>query len=127
MKSSSGAIKRVFYRLSLAVPLRKHLRYITIWYIIIYLWNIIQAKILHELSVIRETAGKTCKKELHPTNSPLTMALCGSKGSFINISQMIACVGQQAISGKRIPDGFEERSLPHFPRRCEHLLCLYIT
>lgn len=70
--------------------------------------------------MIRETAGNTCKKELHPTNSPLTMALCGSKGSFINISQMIACVGQQAISGKRIPDGFEERSLPHFPRRCKH-------
>ena len=77
-----------------------------------------KAKILHELSVIRETAGKTCKRELHPTNSPLIMALCGSKGSFINISQMIACVGQQAISGKRIPDGFEERSLPHFPKRC---------
>ena len=38
------------------------------------------------------------------------------KGSFINISQMIACVGQQAISGKRIPNGFEDRSLPHFSR-----------
>ena len=35
-------------------------------------------------------------------------------GSFINISQMIACVGQQALSGKRTPDGFENRSLPHF-------------
>lgn len=78
-----------------------------------------QAKILRELSVIRETAGNTCKKELHPTNSPLTMALCGSKGSFINISQMIACVGQQAISGKRTPNGFEDRSLPHFPKKCE--------
>ena len=42
------------------------------------------------------------------------MAVCGSKGSFINISQMVACVGQQAISGKRPPDGFERRSLPHF-------------
>jgi DNA-directed RNA polymerase III subunit RPC1 len=37
-------------------------------------------------------------------------------GSLINISQMIACVGQQAIGGKRIPDGFENRSLPHFPK-----------
>ncbi len=27
---------------------------------------------------------------------------------------MIACVGQQALSGKRTPDGFENRSLPHF-------------
>eukprot|EP00731_Ephydatia_muelleri_P022715 Em0015g298a len=77
----------------------------------------LEAKILHELSVIRESAGKACKSELHHTNSPLIMALSGSKGSFINISQMIACVGQQAISGKRIPDGFEDRSLPHFPRK----------
>ena len=79
----------------------------------------LEAIILRELSVIRESAGKACKKELHYTNSPLTMALCGSKGSFINISQMIACVGQQAISGKRIPDGFEDRTLPHFPRKCK--------
>ena len=34
---------------------------------------------------------------------------------------MIACVGQQAISGKRIPDGFEDRALPHFPKKCEGL------
>lgn len=35
------------------------------------------------------------------------MAECGSKGSFINIAQMIALVGQQSISGKRPSDGFE--------------------
>ncbi len=39
---------------------------------------------------------------------------------------MIACVGQQAISGKRIPDGFEDRALPYFPRKCnDKLLSLY--
>ena len=42
-------------------------------------------------------------------------------GSYINISQMIACVGQQAISGKRTPDGFEGRSLPHFKKNCKCL------
>ena len=41
---------------------------------------------------------------------------CRSKGSFINISQMIACVGQQALNGKRVPNGFEDRALPHFER-----------
>ena len=64
--------------------------------------------------IIYTTIGKACLQELHRTNSPLTMAVCGSKGSNINISQMIACVGQQAISGHRTPDGFEGRSLPHF-------------
>lgn len=54
--------------------------------------------------------------ELHKTNAALIMALSGSKGSFINISQMIACVGQQAIGGKRVPNGFDERALPHYER-----------
>ncbi|KAL7990271.1 hypothetical protein Chor_013701, partial [Crotalus horridus] len=79
-----------------------------------YLKN--NALILKELSVIRDHAGSACLRELDKSNSPLTMAVCGSKGSFINISQMIACVGQQAISGSRVPDGFENRSLPHFEK-----------
>ncbi|OXB70112.1 UNVERIFIED_CONTAM: hypothetical protein H355_005184, partial [Colinus virginianus] len=50
------------------------------------------ALILKELSVIRDHAGSACLRELDKSNSPLIMALCGSKGSFINISQMIACL-----------------------------------
>ena len=69
-----------------------------------------------ELSNIRTEAGEVCKTELHFLNPPLTMATCGSKGSFVNISQMIACVGQQSVGGKRMPDGFIHRSLPHFAR-----------
>uniref|UniRef100_A0AC34RRA1 DNA-directed RNA polymerase n=1 Tax=Panagrolaimus sp. JU765 TaxID=591449 RepID=A0AC34RRA1_9BILA len=42
------------------------------------------------------------------------MVVAGSKGSKINISQVIACVGQQNVEGKRIPFGFRHRSLPHF-------------
>ena len=62
------------------------------------------------------------------------MATCGSKGiiililsirtrlirftgSVINVSQMVACVGQQIIAGHRVPDGFQDRSLPHFPKK----------
>ena len=37
--------------------------------------------ILKELSVIRDHAGKACLRELHSSNSPLTMAICGSKGN----------------------------------------------
>ena len=42
------------------------------------------------------------------------MAIAGSKGSDINISQIIACVGQQNVDSKWIPSGFKHRSLPHF-------------
>ena len=30
---------------------------------------------------------------------------------------MVACVGQQIIAGKRVPNGFQDRSLPHFPKK----------
>lgn len=53
-----------------------------------------------ELSKIRDDAAKACFRELSPYNAPLNMALCGSKGSNINIAQMIACVGQQVKSYK---------------------------
>lgn len=74
----------------------------------------LEAVCLKELSSVRDHVGRACLRELHRTNSPLIMALCGSKGSVINISQMIACVGQQAINGHRVPNDFEDRSLPHF-------------
>uniref|UniRef100_A0A5S6QTH3 DNA-directed RNA polymerase subunit n=1 Tax=Trichuris muris TaxID=70415 RepID=A0A5S6QTH3_TRIMR len=76
----------------------------------------LEAVILKELSVVRDHAGRACMEKLSRHNSPLIMALSGSKGSIINISQMIACVGQQAISGQRPPDGFADRCLPHFQR-----------
>lgn len=53
-------------------------------------------------------------KALPWTNTPRIMAECGSKGSPLNISQMISCVGQQAVGGMRIQDGFVNRCLPHF-------------
>lgn len=74
----------------------------------------LEALILKELSSIREAAGKSCKNELLQTNPALIMAQCGSKGSLINVSQMVACVGQQAIRGQRVCDGYNGRSLPHF-------------
>ena len=44
------------------------------------------------------------------------MVKCGSKGSDLNIAQMIALLGQQSIEGKRIAYGFQDRTLPHFKR-----------
>ncbi|MCJ1287100.1 hypothetical protein MMC26_006448 [Xylographa opegraphella] len=68
------------------------------------------------LSKVRQQAGDYCISELSRWNSPLIMATSGSKGSSINVSQMVAVVGQQIIGGKRVPDGFQDRSLPHFPK-----------
>lgn len=53
-------------------------------------------------------------KNLPWHNSPRIMSVCGSKGSSLNICQMVAAVGQQTVNGSRAPDGFVNRSLPHF-------------
>ena len=61
-------------------------------------------------------AGKIGLESLSKDNRFVTMVNAGSKGSEINISQMTSCLGQQAIDGKRIPYGFESRTLPHFTK-----------
>lgn len=66
------------------------------------------------LSRVRDNAGKICMEELGQYNAPYIMASCGSKGSALNVCQMVACVGQQIVSGARIADGFTDRTLPHF-------------
>ena len=59
-------------------------------------------------------AGKSAQMSLPDDNNVKRMVTAGSKGSPINIAQMIACVGQQNVEGKRIPYGFNGRTLPHF-------------
>ena len=66
------------------------------------------------LSKVRQECGDLCFAELSKYNAPMTMAKCGSKGSNINVSQMVAVVGQQIIGGKRVLEGFQDRTLPHF-------------
>jgi DNA-directed RNA polymerase II subunit RPB1 len=61
-------------------------------------------------------AGKIGLKSLSKNNRFVTMVNAGSKGSDLNISFMISCLGQQNVDGKRIPYGFEHRTLPHFTK-----------
>ena len=68
-------------------------------------------KILNEA---RDETGTAAQKSLSEFNNFKAMVVAGSKGSKINISQVIACVGQQNVEGKRIPFGFKHRTLPHF-------------
>ncbi len=60
--------------------------------------------------------GKIGRKSLSKDNRFVAMAVCGSKGSDLNISQMISCLGQQNVDGKRIPYGFDSRTLPHYSK-----------
>ncbi|VEL16512.1 unnamed protein product, partial [Protopolystoma xenopodis] len=66
------------------------------------------------LNDARDKTGSCAQKSLSKYNNFNIMVVAGSKGSRINISQVIACVGQQNVEGKRIPFGFRHRTLPHF-------------
>jgi DNA-directed RNA polymerase II subunit RPB1 len=66
------------------------------------------------LNKATEEAGKIGRESLDPNNRFLIIVNSGSKGSPINISQMISCLGQTNVDGKRIPYGFEGRTLPHY-------------
>ena len=68
-------------------------------------------------NVLNKTLSETEKmglSSLSYDNRALNMINCGSKGKPTNIAQMIACLGQQNVDGKRIPYGFEDRTLPHY-------------
>ncbi|KAH8318389.1 hypothetical protein KR074_002793 [Drosophila pseudoananassae] len=71
-------------------------------------------KVNRILNDARDKTGGSAKKSLTEYNNLKAMVVSGSKGSNINISQVIACVGQQNVEGKRIPYGFRKRTLPHF-------------
>ncbi|XP_067948896.1 DNA-directed RNA polymerase II subunit RPB1-like [Watersipora subatra] len=66
------------------------------------------------LNDARDKTGSLAQKSLSEFNNFKNMVVSGAKGSKINISQVIACVGQQNVEGKRIPFGFRHRTLPHF-------------
>lgn len=59
-------------------------------------------------------AGNAGINSLDKENRFVSIVTSGSKGNNLNISQMISCLGQQNVDGKRIPYGYTNRTLPHF-------------
>ena len=59
-------------------------------------------------------AGNAGINSLDKENRFVSIVTSGSKGNNLNISQMISCLGQQNVDGKRIPYGYSNRTLPHF-------------
>ena len=75
-----------------------------------------ESQVNNILNEANSKAGKIGKESLDANNRFVIMVNAGSKGSDINISQMISCLGQQNVDGKRIPYGFSNRTLPHFTK-----------
>ena len=76
----------------------------------------LETRILGILNKANDEAGGMGLASLAQENRLTAMVKAGSKGSTVNIAQMMACLGQQAPEGRRIPYGFTDRTLPHYKK-----------
>lgn len=74
----------------------------------------VEQHITQLLSKSVDRAGRRVKSEMGDNNRLYGMTQSGSKGNIINISQIMACVGQQSICGQRISSSSRDRTLPCF-------------
>ena len=73
----------------------------------------LELRILESLNRARNKSGDIAMKQVRDS-AALTMARCGARGNVLNIAQMTAVVGQQALRGRRIDSGFNGRTLSYF-------------
>lgn len=75
----------------------------------------VELKILEALNRARNKSGDIAMRQVR-YSSALTMARSGARGNALNIAQMSAVVGQQALRGRRIDSGYSGRTLPYFKK-----------
>ena len=69
------------------------------------------------LNEANKNVGNKGLANIHDYNNRMiNMIKSKSKGNTINVAQMIGCVGQQNVDGRRIPYGFDDRTLPHYAK-----------
>ncbi len=76
----------------------------------------LELKILERLNNARNEAGKLVQQNIDKSTDTLTMVDSGARGNLIQLAQMTASVGQQALRGKRIDRGFKKRTLSCFKK-----------
>ena len=73
----------------------------------------VEQKVNKILNAAATDVGSYIKENLPLDNALYEMVTCGSKGNPLNLVQMMGLVGQQNVSGKRVPLGYSGRSVPH--------------
>ena len=74
----------------------------------------LELKIMKTLNTARNKTGLVVQKFVNRKSHTLVMVSSGAKGKPLNLAQMMACVGQQALRGKRVEKGYKRRTLSHF-------------
>lgn len=73
-----------------------------------------EIKILQALNEIRTKIGEIVKKTFPEGNPVNHMIMSGGGGNILNITMMASCVGQQALWGRRIDLGYNQRTMSFF-------------
>ncbi|MDP2750244.1 MAG: DNA-directed RNA polymerase subunit A' [Nanoarchaeota archaeon] len=76
----------------------------------------LELRILELLNKARNKTGSLVSEYSNRKAHTIVMADSGARGGIINLAQMAACVGQQAMRGKRIEKGYRGRTLSCFKR-----------
>ena len=76
----------------------------------------LEIRLLEVLNKIRNKVGKVIQETVREDNHTIIMARSGARGNIINLAQMAGCVGQQALSGRRIDTGYTNRTLSLFKK-----------
>jgi len=76
----------------------------------------IELRIIERLSKARNESGNIVEETAKQNSNTMHMIRSGARGNIINLAQMAACVGQQALRGGRIDKGYKDRSLSCFKK-----------
>tara|TARA_Y100000310_G_scaffold93787_2_gene91321 strand:- start:1221 stop:4016 length:2796 start_codon:yes stop_codon:yes gene_type:complete len=76
----------------------------------------LELRILEVLNNARNETGQIVEDFASQSSHTMIMAKSGARGNLLNLAQMAACVGQQAMRGKRIEKGFDDRTLSTFKK-----------
>ncbi len=77
----------------------------------------LEMRIMQVLGEARDKSGAIAESFFSmEENHSVVMANTGARASMLNLTQITACVGQQAVRGGRIYRGYNNRTLPHFEK-----------
>ncbi len=74
-------------------------------------------KLIEILDQARNEAGEIVISRMNPESQFGIMTLTGARGDETNIAQVLACIGQPVVRGKRLKRGYSNRTLPHFKEK----------
>ncbi len=74
----------------------------------------LEMRVMEILSKARNRAGEIAEKHLGMERNTVAMAKTGARANMLDLTQITACVGPQAVRGKRLQRGYSNRTLSHF-------------